>query len=240
MATKPITHRRLPHWYVLGAAHFVTYRLDGMIPGAVVGRLKARTDELLRRKPPPGVTASEYRTHIHKLVFAEYDDYLDSNRKIRWLADARVAATIRSNLYHHHGAKYYLLAYCVMPNHVHVLLQPIVAGARSVADAATQPVGESDDGHSRLAKIMHSLKSYTAHEANRILKRSGTFWQQESYDHWVRDDGELERIVNYIRANPGRAGLAKQPHEWFFCSCHDRYLMDGDDSGWLYWSDRTS
>jgi putative transposase len=80
---------------------------------------------------------------------------------------------------------------------------------------------------------MHSLKSYTAHQANRILRRSGRFWLGESYDHWVRDDDELERIVNYIAANPVRARLVEEPHRWFFCSAHDRFLQDGEMCGWL-------
>jgi putative DNA methylase len=80
---------------------------------------------------------------------------------------------------------------------------------------------------------MHSLKSYTANKANAILGRTGRFWQKESYDHWVRDDDELERIVNCIRANPVKAGLCVRHEDWLWCSCQDRYLYDGDTSGWL-------
>jgi len=80
---------------------------------------------------------------------------------------------------------------------------------------------------------MHSLKSYTANEGNKILGRSGSFWQRESYDHWVRDEDELERIVNYIRNNPVAAGLTDHAHEWRWSSCYDRFQQDGDISGWL-------
>ena len=134
-----------------------------------------------------------------------------------------------------------------MPNHVHLLLRPleidVVTGGCPVASAipnattggppVTTAVGELCDQHSPLARIMHSLKSYTAHEANKILKRTGTFWQAESYDHWVRDEDELERIVHYIRSNPVKAKLVERPEVWFWCSCHDRFLQDGDSSGWL-------
>ena len=82
---------------------------------------------------------------------------------------------------------------------------------------------------------MHSLKSYTAHEINKILGRTGTFWQSESYDHWIRDEDELERVVDYICANPVQAGLVRQPQDWHFSSCHDRFLMDGEISAWLRW-----
>jgi putative DNA methylase len=80
---------------------------------------------------------------------------------------------------------------------------------------------------------MHSLKSYSAHEANRVLARSGPFWQHESYDHWVRDETELERIVEYIAANPVKAGLAKQAHEWRWSSAYDRFQQDGALTAWL-------
>ena len=63
--------------------------------------------------------------------------------------------------------------------------------------------------------------------------RTGAFWQHESYDHWVRDDDELERVVAYINANPVKAGLADRPCDFSWCSAHDRYLHDGDESGWL-------
>jgi putative DNA methylase len=66
-----------------------------------------------------------------------------------------------------------------------------------------------------------------------LLHRSGPFWQAESYDHWVRDEDELERIVAYIANNPVKAGLVTKPHQWFFCSAHDRFLLDGSEVGWL-------
>jgi len=84
-----------------------------------------------------------------------------------------------------------------------------------------------------LAKILHSVKSYTANQANRLLGRSGRFWQDESYDHWVRNDTELARIVDYIAANPVRANLVEEPKDWLFSSAHDRFLLDGEELGLL-------
>ena len=235
-----VTRRNLPHWYVPGAAHFVTYRLHGSLPRSALEEIQSRKESLLKRKVPAGLSPPQFREQVHKQLFAPYDRWLDQ-AKDDCLSEPRVAALIRSNLYHHNGAKYHLMAYCVMPNHVHVLFQPIetdVVTSGSPVDAATgEPpvatIGEHADEHSPLARIMHSLKSYTAHEANTILKRSGTFWQAESYDHWVRDDDELERIVGYILANPVKAGFVERPEIWFWCSCHDRFLIDGITDGWL-------
>jgi putative DNA methylase len=62
-----------------------------------------------------------------------------------------------------------------------------------------------------LVKILHGIKSVTAHRANHVLERPGPFWQQESFDRFVRDDREFRRIVHYIHHNPVRAGLVATP-----------------------------
>ncbi len=121
-----------------------------------------------------------------------------------------------------------------MPNHVHALFTPSPSELNETSHSEEEiEIGESADKGSRLSKIMHSLKSYTANEANKLLQREGRFWQPESYDHWVRDEDEFERIVNYIRANPVSAGLVERHEDWYWSSCHDRYLLNGDTCGWL-------
>jgi hypothetical protein len=71
-------------------------------------------------------------------------------------------------------------------------------------------------------KIMQSIKRYSARICNQLLKQSGTFWQDESHDHIVRDAEEMERIIQYIEDNPVKAGLAKTPEQWPFSSARDR------------------
>ncbi len=84
-----------------------------------------------------------------------------------------------------------------MANHVHVLLLPRVAPTR----------------------LLQSLKGVTAREANLLLGRTGeSFWQRESYDHWVRDSAELERIVAYIENNPVKAGLVPRAEDYRWSS----------------------
>jgi REP element-mobilizing transposase RayT len=94
--------------------------------------------------------------------------------------------------------RYYdLHSYVVMPNHVHVLLSPLT----------------------NASKLLQSVKGFSAREANKILTRSGEpFWQPESYDHWVRDAAEFERIRRYIEEHPVRAGLAAKPEEYSWTS----------------------
>lgn len=234
-----ITKGDLPHWYMPGAAHFVTYRLADTLPAEVLKRLRAEREARLGQPPLPGVSRWKQKAQAHKQFFAAYDRYLDQASSVRWLENPAVAEIIIGNLYHHHQVKYQLLEYSVMPNHVHVLFVPIIADAGSishVADAVSvriQPLAsnqsdldyfsdEVTDTQSPLSKIMHSLKSYTANEANKELSRDGRFWQRESYDHWVRDDAELARIAEYIANNAVSAKLAENAWDWPYCSAHDR------------------
>lgn len=232
MASQVVTRRHLPHWFVPEAFHFVTYRLAGTIPRHVLDSMMERKEASLKRESSPGQPADDCREQIHKRYFAEFDHYLDNNREIHWLDDPRLAAMIRENLYFHRGKKYELLSYCIMPNHVHVLLKPTMSEVPRDEGQARPPVLRADT-MSPLADVMHSLKSYTSKQANKLLGRSGTFWQDESYDHWVRDNEELERIVEYIALNPVKAGLVQEAHQWFFCSAHDRFLQDGSNEAWL-------
>jgi putative transposase len=240
-----VTLGDLPHWYRPGFAHFVTYRLAGSIRPIILRQLREERERRLQARPPDGVDQNRHRDEIHKIMFDKYDRVLDTESRVRWLANESIASVVRENLYHHHGSKYELLAYTIMPNHVHLVLQPfesaLLTGA--VADAAS--VGNDDDSEiafetpdsrSVLSGIMHSLKSYTANRANKTLNRSGKFWQKEPYDHWILDVDELERIVSYIAANPVRAGLCAEPRLWRSSSAYDRFQRDESRSalvGWL-------
>ena len=94
--------------------------------------------------------------------------------------------------YRDRNAHFQLHSFVIMPNHVHLLVTPLVA----------------------VSKIMQSLKRFTAREANRILELTGQpFWQEESYDRLVRNDREFEKIAFYIEMNPVKAGLAPTPEE---------------------------
>ena len=116
----------------------------------------------------------------------------------RWLEDERIAGVVAKTL--HYGTQqlhlYDLHAWVIMVNHLHILIHP----------------------HAELARITKSIKNYSAKQANRILHRTGPFWRNESYDHWVRNEAEFYRIVRYIEDNPVAAGLVSTPEDWRFSS----------------------
>lgn len=250
MTSDMITHGHLPHWYKPGHAHFVTYRLAETIPVDVLQKWRLERDQQLYGPRPYGTSVEDHRRAIHARFFGNYDRHLDqrSDGDRKWLADPRVAIMIKDNLWHHNGTKYSRLAYCIIPKHVHVVLQPfetvcesiVVGDAGSVAHGQPSrhienerefPSDEFPDSRSPLAGIMHSLKSFTANRANEILGRRGQFWQRESYDHWVRDLEELERIVDYVIQNPVKAGLCAKPAEYPFSSAHERFAIDQSECG---------
>jgi REP element-mobilizing transposase RayT len=103
--------------------------------------------------------------------------------------------------------RYELVAFCIMPNHVHLLIRSFVnITAEHQGKTAKYP----------LADTLRLIKGSTARECNLTLGRSGKFWHHESYDHYVRDEEEFERIIKYILNNPVKAGLVKEWNQWKF------------------------
>ena len=121
-----------------------------------------------------------------------------------WLRDPRIAALVAASLHHLNGQVYALDAFCIMPNHVHIVMKPLP---------------KPDNTYHALISMMHSLKRYTARQANLMLERRGSFWQPENYDHVVRDEDEWQRIVRYVVYNPVKAGLVQEwtAWEWTYC-----------------------
>jgi REP element-mobilizing transposase RayT len=92
---------------------------------------------------------------------------------------------------------YQLRAWVLMMNHVHILIYP----------------------RAKLSRITKAVKNFSARQGNALLGRTGQpFWQDESYDHWVRSQAELEKIVRYIEENPVAAGLVERAENWRWSS----------------------
>ena len=162
--------------------------------------------------------AGEWELRKHKLAFARLDQWLDGAPAVRHLEKAEASQIVRDSFYHFAGERYHLLAYVVMPSHFHWVFHPIREWCETVARRENRGTPRET--------IMHSLKSYTANQCNRLLGSEGTFWQDESYDHCVRDDEELERILEYVEMNPVKANLAEEPHQRRFSSAYDRRQWD--------------
>lgn len=116
------------------------------------------------------------------------------------------------SLLYRNGKVYRLIAFCIMSNHIHAVFTPLL-NDRSLHEIRGENLRfESEEPP--LSVIMHSLKSYTAQQANKILQRTGPFWEEESYDHEIRDQTEYHRTINYVLNNPVKAGLVKDWRDW--------------------------
>ncbi len=223
--------RNLPHLQPQGGTFFITFRLSGSIPISVIKHLQEEHREIMKaieaeRREKDGVRyldlpveMQEIRKSIYhnqKLeeewqYFERYDDFLEKNlNEPHWLKQPDIAQLVAGSLHHWADRYYQLWAFCIMSNHVHLLLTQM----------EDTPI---------LWKILQSAKKFSGIQANRILGRSGPFWEKESYDHLVRDSihyqkNEFERILWYILNNPVKAGLVANWQDWEWSYCHPELL----------------
>ena len=206
--------RRLPHWDMPDVPFFVTSCLAGSIPARGLADLDTYREQLTARRCPATLSEQEWEDHKHRLLFARLDRWLDGCPMVKHLEQPPLAEEVRRSVYHFAEQRYHLLAYVIMPSHLHWVFQPLPQCRGHLVDAGEKrPPREV---------IMHSLKSFTGTVCNRLLQRQGPFWQDESYDHWIRDDDELLRIIEYVEQNPVKAGLVRGADEWRFSSAFDR------------------
>ena len=169
----------LPHFDSPETVQFVTFRLADSLPRTLVESLRLREQGL-----------------------QAFDEELDTGLGACWLRKPRIATLVETALLHSDGERYRLLAWCLMPNHVHV-----VAEMR---------------GNISLSAIVKSWKSFTARRANAELGRSGAFWHTDYFDRFMRDEDHLYRTIEYVEQNPVKAGLVQAAADWTWSSARFR------------------
>jgi REP element-mobilizing transposase RayT len=194
--------RHLPHQIPGGYPIFLTWNLKGAMPKAVIEAVLRERRRLEEQAPRSGESVVQRRIREGKTIFAFADRFLD--RAIdgpMHLKDPRAARTVEDAILLGAHERYDLFAWCIMSNHVHALITP----------------------HQELSQVTRRIKGSTAREINRLQDAEGrTFWQDESYDHWCRDEDEVHRIISYIENNPVAAGLCRLPEEWPWSSARLR------------------
>lgn len=172
----------VPHLNTPGLVQGITFHLGDSLPAE-------RLRQLLIETPHD---ATKRRRRLQAM--------LDTGYGACWLRRPEIARVVEDALLVSDGKRYRLLAWVVMPNHVHCLIE-------------TFPVMP-------LSEVVRGWKGPSAHEANRLLHRSGALWERDYFDRYVRDDGHLAAAVRYIEENPVRAGLVAQVEDWAFSSAH--------------------
>jgi len=185
--------RNLPHIQPENGTFFLTYRLYGSIPISVIREFKARYDGILRINH--AITSNRLR-RLQMSYFLSFDNCLDREfNEPYWLKEPDVAEIVFQSLLFNNKKEYDLWAFTIMPNHVHALLT-------------------LKEGSMPLFKILQNHKRYTAGQCNKVLKRTGYFWEHETYDHLVKSENEFSQIVEYILNNPVKAGFVKDWDQW--------------------------
>ena len=194
---------RLPHWDVQHGIYFVTFGLFDAVPRPRLARLReeaaaqAARIEYLRGE----LTIAEKRA-IDVWVHAQSGLVMDESLGSCFLRDPRIAAVVADTITKFDVERYRLLAWSLMPNHVHVVFN-------------------LNEGW-RLDRAVHSWKSFTAKAGNHILGRKGVFWQDGYYDRTIRDSRELAATVDYVLDNPVKAGL----RDWLWVRAYPERLAE--------------
>ena len=205
--------RRLPHLQFVGAAFFMTWRLEGSIPQSVLERTQAEKEEAvyaIKRRKLSATEEKKLIDHAEGVYLQKLDDYLDKIKTgPHYLKDKAVAAEMMKKLHLYDNQYYRLEAFCVMSNHVHALL-----------DFGIQlPEHEHDfdeNKYVQLDTVMRYLKGGSSFKINKLLGRSGTLWNAVNFDRYIRNERHYNTVINYIINNPVKAGICTEWQDFPF------------------------
>lgn len=211
--------RHLPHQVPSGYPIFLTWNLKGSVSANVIDAIRAEKNRLEQSPKRPGESDYDRKLRHAKILFNQRDtelggdchNYLKQpfhadqhgesvNLKLlthlgrpMWLADPAAACEVAMSIMWGVGRRYRLWAFVVMGNHCHCLLTPDVG----------------------LHEVTQGIKGFTAYKINKLHNaRNRTLWQDESFDHWARDEEELYRIIDYIENNPVVSKMCESPANW--------------------------
>ena len=185
---------RLPHWEKDAGLYFITFRLADSLPLPVLKKIAERRRILEAAKATGARLLPEQKTDLNEYSTRRMEQYCDRGHGTCALADPRIAGAMAAALRFRDGMHYRLVAWCIMPNHVHV-----VARLFPGVDLAT---------------VLKGWKQFSAKATNHVLGKRGRFWQREYYDRLIRDEQEYGRAIRYVVENPVKAGLNDWPWVW--------------------------
>lgn len=165
----------LPHCDTPGLLQAITFRLADSLPANALDRMAWESEDSLEKQE-------------------KLDTLLDAGHGTCSLKQPAIADIVENALLHWDGQRYRLLAWCVMPNHVHVLVETYQGWP--------------------LSGLLHSWKSFTAKAINKRLGQKGKVWMDDYFDRYIRDDQHLAATIAYIHNNPVKAGLVSSAWGW--------------------------
>lgn len=201
----------LPHWQCENAIYHVSFRLSDSVPEDQHNEWLAEREAIeniaVQANRP---LTEEEEQRIRFLYSKRIEAFLDSGYGECHLQIPEVGELLAKAIRHFDGERYRLHAWCLMPNHVHVIVEPAQGF--------------------ELASIIHTWKSFTANKANQLLGRSGPFWHEDAYNHIIRTEKEYRFQVEYVFGNPAKAGL--RDWKWVGRVAAERPDQDGLATTW--------
>ncbi|HEV2806249.1 MAG TPA: transposase [Chthoniobacterales bacterium] len=182
------TENRLPHWQQEGATYFVTFRLADSIPSQLRDEWANEREAWLRVHREPW--SAEIEREYHKRFSGALEQWLDEGHGSYLLRRHDCAKVVAETLRHFEPERVMMISFAVMPNHVHAVFV--------------------QNPEWPLEKLIRSWKGFTARQINKLLGRSGSFWQRDYFDRLVRDEEHFQNCVRYIRRNPQKARLSQE------------------------------
>jgi putative transposase len=179
------TGSRLPHWQQQGAVYFLTFRLADSIPSRLRGQWENEREAWLKVHPEP--RTSETEREYHQRFSSAIERWLDAGHGACLLRRRDCAQVVADTLRHFEGERVVMISLVIMPNHVHALFV--------------------QNPEWSLEKLTQSWKRFAARQINKLLDRTGNFWQRDYFDRLVRDEKHFANCVRYIRRNPEKARL---------------------------------
>lgn len=170
----------LPHWRQGDTWIFLTYRLADSLPDARLIAWQEERERWLAHHPEPWNEATE--AEYHQRFATGIDQWLDQGHGSCLLKHPENSKIVSDAFQHFDGDRYRLGPYVVMPNHVHLLFQPL--------------------GDHQLPDLVHTWKRFTAREINKRENRSGALWQADYWDRLIRSETHLFWATRYIQKNP--------------------------------------
>ncbi len=178
----------LPHWTKENAIYNVCFRLADSLPVSVIDSYKLERDSIVQlvERQCREFTENEL-IKLQRLYSSKIEYNLNKGYGNCYLKRENVANIVVNAINFFNKKRYLLHTWCVMPNHVHIIVEPMK--------------------DYELFQIIHSWKSFSANEANKLLGLTGKFWHRDAYNHIIRSEKAYSFLVEYAYNNPDKAGL---------------------------------
>jgi putative transposase len=200
--------QRLPHIQPVGAAFFVTFRLFGSVPKSDILTLKEKYEKKINEIKIQKFDAHQQNLKIFNLrkqYLVEYDALLHKiNSGPMHLSDSNLREILQQQLHRFDNELYSLICYCIMSNHVHILIDTSIQLSEISDDY------QIDMNYKQLDVIMKKIKGPSAWYSNKYLNKHGQFWERESFDIYIRNEKMLQNVISYILENPVKARMVEK------------------------------